>query len=97
LQRTLKSYVNPTLPYCEKLNPTEIQKVANLLPVLAVADGIILIENMPDQLLDEAARIFWLQRERQILLICLEKCIRSLIGFSSSVYELPELPNMRKL
>jgi hypothetical protein len=71
------------------------ERVARLLRELAVAEGRILIEKMPVQLLDEAVRLFHHQLGGQ-LLRSFGKCIRSLIGFLSSLYEL-ELPNMRKL
>jgi hypothetical protein len=96
LQRTLTIYVDPARPYRVEMNRTERQKLATLLPVLAVADGRILIENMPVELLDEAVRLFHHQRGGQ-LLSSFGMCIRSLIGFSRSLYELLELPNMRKL
>jgi hypothetical protein len=81
-----------TVPH--KLNLTEKEKLATLLQELAVADGRILIENMPVTLLDEAVHIFRCQRGEQ-LLKSFGKCIRSLDGVSSSLYEV-ELPNMRK-
>jgi hypothetical protein len=71
-------------------------RVKRLLRELAVADGRILIQNMPIQLLDEAIRLFRRQRGGNLLLSSFGKCIRSLYGFSSSLYEV-ELPNMRKL
>jgi hypothetical protein len=80
-------------PYYDKLEVTE--DVAQFLQELAVADGSILIENMPVELLDEAVRLFNHQRRGQ-LLRSFGKCIRSLFGFSSSLYEV-ELPNVRKL
>jgi hypothetical protein len=70
--------------------------VANLLQELAVADGRILLENMPIMLLDEAIRLFHHQRGGQLLLSSFGKCILSLIGLSSSLYEV-ELPNLLKL
>jgi hypothetical protein len=78
----------------QKLNPTE--EVKRLLQELVVADGRILIESMPVTLLDEAVFLFRHQRGGQIKLRSFGKCIRSLKGFSSSLYEV-ELPNMWKL
>jgi hypothetical protein len=63
------------------------------LEELAASDGRILIECMPITLLDEAVRHFSNQPGK---LRSFGKCIRSLIGFSSSLYEIG-LPNMRKL
>jgi hypothetical protein len=80
-------------PYYDKREVTE--DVAQFLQELAVADGSIFIENMPVELLDEAVRLFNHQRRGQ-LLRSFGKCIRSLFGFSSSLYEV-ELPNMRRL
>jgi hypothetical protein len=81
----------------EELSPSEKENVVTLLQELAVADGRILIENMNVKLLDEAVRHFHHQRGGQKqLLNSFGKCVRSLIGFSSSLYEV-ELPNMRKL
>jgi hypothetical protein len=77
----------------EELIPTE--GVGRLLQELAIADGRILIEKMTVQLLDEAVRLFHHQRGGQ-LLRSFGKCIRSLRGFASSLYEV-ELPNLRKL
>jgi hypothetical protein len=64
-----------------------------LLQELAVGDGRILIDEMPVQLLDSAASLLYHQQEK---LRTFGKCIRSLNGFSSCLYDV-ELPNMRKL
>jgi hypothetical protein len=64
-----------------------------LLQELAVADGRILIEEMPVQLLDTAASLLYHQQQK---LRTFAKFIRSLNGFSSCLYDV-ELPNMRKL
>jgi hypothetical protein len=69
--------------------------VTKLLRELAVADGRILIDKMPVQLLDEAVSLFRHQGEGR-LLRSFGKCIQSLNGFSSLLSEV-ELPNMRKL
>jgi hypothetical protein len=74
-----------------ELTPTE--GVARLLQELAVADGRILIEEMPIRLLENAVSLFRHQQEK---LRNFGKCIRSLNGFSSCLNEV-ELPNMRKL
>jgi hypothetical protein len=79
-----------------EMNTAEKEQVAVVLQELAVADGRILIDDMNVKLLDEAVRLFHHQRGGQLLLSSFGKCIRSLIGVSSSVYEV-ELPNMRKL
>jgi hypothetical protein len=81
--------------YNYQLNETTEEGCARLLKELAVADGRILIENMPVSLLDEAVRLFHHQQGGKLLLRSFGKCIRSLLGFSSSVYEV-ELPNMRR-
>jgi hypothetical protein len=81
--------------YNYQLNEETEEGVARLLEELAVADGRILIENMPVLLLDEAVRLFHHQRGGK-LLKSFGKCIRSLIGFSSSLSKM-ELPNMRRL
>jgi hypothetical protein len=81
--------------HIEELNPAERQKVATLLQELALADGGIVIENLPVQLLDEAVRVFHHQEGGQKkLLRSFGKSIRSLGAFSSSLYEV-ELPNLR--
>jgi hypothetical protein len=87
---------NPTFSYddiefLEELKQTE--RVATLLKELAASDGRILIDCIPITLLDEAVRLFNNQPGK---LRSFGKCIRSLRGFSSSLYEV-ELPNMRKL
>jgi hypothetical protein len=74
-----------------ELIPTE--RVKRLLQELAIADGRILIEEMPIRLLDNAVSLFSHQQEK---LRTFGKYIRSLNGFSSCLYEM-ELPNMRKL
>jgi hypothetical protein len=74
----------------EELNPTE--KVAILLEELAAANGAILIEKMPVNLLADAVHLFNHQPGK---LSSFGKCIRSLYGVSSSLYDV-ELPNMRK-
>jgi hypothetical protein len=74
-----------------ELIPTE--GVKRLLQELAIADSRILIEEMPIRLLDNAVGLFRHQQEK---LRTFGKCIRSLNGFSSCLYEV-ELPNMRKL
>jgi hypothetical protein len=66
---------------------------ARLMEELAASDGRILIDCMPITLLDNAVRHFSNQPGK---LRSFGKCIRSLISFSSSLYEV-ELPNMRKL
>jgi hypothetical protein len=71
---------------------SQTEGVARLIKELAVADGRVLIDSMPITLLDEAVRHFYNQPE----LRSFGKCIRSLRGFSSSLYEV-ELPNMRKM
>jgi hypothetical protein len=78
-----------------QLNEKTEEGVKRLLEELAVADGRILIENMPVSLLDEAVCMFHHQRGEN-LLKSFGKCIRSLIGFSSSLSEV-ELPNLRRL
>jgi hypothetical protein len=75
----------------EELNQTE--GVGRLIKELAASDGRILIECMPITLLDEAVRLFSNQPGK---LRRFGKCVRSLRGFSSSLYEV-ELPNMRKM
>jgi hypothetical protein len=92
--RTLTIFAHPqNIEYCTvELAPTP--KLASLLQELAVADGRILIEKMPIKLLDEAVRL--LKNQPDKLLSSFGKCIRSLVGFSSSLYEV-ELPNMRNL
>jgi hypothetical protein len=93
-RRTLT--ISPFLGACpEELSPSQKENVVNLLQELAVADGRILLENMPIMLLDEAVRLFRHQRGGK-LLSSFGKCIRSLIGVSSSLYEV-ELPNLRRL
>jgi hypothetical protein len=93
--RMLIISVDPHLIYdLPKLNPTE--EVKRLLQELTVADGRILIESIPVTLLDEAVCLFHHQRGGQLKLKSFGKCIRSLVGFSSSLYEV-ELPNMRRL
>jgi hypothetical protein len=94
-RRTLTIFLRSYNDFPE-LSTTEREQLATLLQELAVADGKILIENMNVQLLDEAVRLFHRQRGGQLLLSSFGKCIRSLWGFSSSLYEV-ELPNMRKL
>jgi hypothetical protein len=93
--KTLTISFNDIRPgdFDEELIPTE--GVARLLQELAVADGRILIEKMAVQLLDEAVRLFHHPRGGQ-LLRSFGKCILSLRGFTSSLYEV-ELPNLRKL
>jgi hypothetical protein len=94
-RRTLIISVDPHFIYdLPKLNPTE--EMTRLLQELAVTDGRILIEKLPVTLLDEAVGLFRKQRGGKLLLRSFGKCIRSLVGFSGSVYEV-ELPNMRKL
>jgi hypothetical protein len=95
-RRTLTIFLNSYDYFPEKLNRTEREKLATLLQELAVADGRILIENMNVKLLDEAVRHFHHQRGGQLLLSSFGKCVRSLTGFSSSLYEV-ELANMRKV
>jgi hypothetical protein len=95
-RRTLTISLRPYDDFPDKLNTTERAKLAVLLQELAVADGRILIENMNVKLLDEAVRHFHHQRGGQLLLSSFGKCVRSLIGVSSSLYEV-ELPNMLKL
>jgi hypothetical protein len=95
-RRTLIVYLPPYGRFPEELNTTEREKLAILLQELAVADGRILIEYMNVKLLDEAVRLFYHQREGQLLLSSFGKCIRSLRNFSSSLYDV-ELPNMRML
>jgi hypothetical protein len=89
---------NPTFSYddsefLEEQNQTE--RVARLLKELAASDGRILIDCIPITLLDEAVRLFSNQPGK-LKLRSFGKCIRSLRGFSSSLYEV-ELPNMRKM
>jgi hypothetical protein len=95
-RRTLTVFLRSYDNFPEKLNRTEREKLEVLLQELAVADGRILIEDMNVKLLDEAVRHFHHQRGGQLLLSSFGKCVRSLIGFSSSLYEV-ELPNMLKL
>jgi hypothetical protein len=95
-RRTLTIFLYPYNDFPVILNTSAREKVAILLQELAVADGRILIENMNVKLLDEAVRLFHHQRGGQLLLSSFGKCVRSLIGVSSSLYEV-ELPNMRKL
>jgi hypothetical protein len=96
-RRTLTILLRPFFGISpDKLSPSEKENVVNLLQELAVADGRINIENMNVRLLDEAVRLFHRQRGGQLLLSSFGKCVRSLVGFSSCLYEV-ELPNMRKL
>jgi hypothetical protein len=95
-RRTLTIFLRPHDYFPDKLNTTARAKLAVPLQELAVAEGRILIENMDVQLLDEAVRLFHHQRGGQLLLSSFGKCVRSLIGFSSCLYEV-ELPNMRRL
>jgi hypothetical protein len=94
-RRTLTIFLRPYDDFPSELTTAEKEQVAVLLQELAVADGRILIEKMNVKLLDEAVRHFYHQRGGQFLLSSFGKCIRSLWGFSSSLYEV-ELPNMRK-
>jgi hypothetical protein len=95
-RRTLTIFLRQYDDFPDKVNTTTREKMAVLLQELAVADGRILIENMNVKLLDEAVRLFHHQRGGQLLLSSFGKCVRSLIGLSSSLYEV-ELPNMLKL
>jgi hypothetical protein len=95
-RRTLTIFLRSYDNFPEELNTAEKEQVAVLLQELAVADGRILIENMNVKLLDEAVRLFHHQRGGQLLLSSFGKCVRSLTGFSSSLYEV-ELANMRKV
>jgi hypothetical protein len=72
---------------------SQAEGAARLLQELAVADGRILIDSMPITLLDKAVRLFSNQPGK---LRIFGKSIRSLRGFSSSLYAV-ELPNMRKM
>jgi hypothetical protein len=95
-RRTLT--ISLRLPYdCfpDRLNSSARATLTVLLQELAVADGRILIEYVNVKLLDEAVRHFHHQRGGQLLLRNFGKCVRSLIGFSSSLCEV-ELPNMLK-
>jgi hypothetical protein len=93
--RTLTIFVEPDSIeyYYHELEPTAKEGVVRLLQELAIADGTILIEGMPVTLLYEAFRLFQHQPGK---LRSFGKCIRSLIWYSSCLYEV-ELPNMRKL
>jgi hypothetical protein len=79
--------------FCDTELLEELEGVDLLLQELAASDGKILIDCMPITLLDEAVCHFCNQPGK---LRSFGKCIRSLWGFSSSLYEV-ELPNMRKL
>jgi hypothetical protein len=94
-RRTLTISLRSYGDFPDELSPSEKEDVVTLLQELAVADGRILLENMPIMLLDEAVRLFHHQRGGQLLLTSFGKCIRSLIGLSSSLYEV-ELPNLLK-
>jgi hypothetical protein len=95
-RRTLTIFLCPNNDFPDILNTSSREKLAILLQELAVADGRILVENMNVKLLDEAVRLFHHQRGGQLLLSSFGKCIRSLIGVSSSLYEV-QLPNLRRL
>jgi hypothetical protein len=92
--RKLTIFVEDLFNSCKlrrQLHQTE--GAARLLEELAASDGRILIDCMPITLLDKAVRHFSNQPGK---LRSFGKCIRSLIGFSSSLYEVG-LPNMRRL
>jgi hypothetical protein len=92
----IKNTTLATIPHQQhQRQPQQIDEgMANkLLEELAASDGGILIENMPITLLNDAVRHFCNQPGT---LRRFGKCVRSLIGFSSSLYEV-KLPNMRKL
>jgi hypothetical protein len=96
-RRKLTIFLHSDDYFPDKLNTNARVKLEILLQELSVADGRILIENMNVQLLDEAVRLFHHQRGgQQLLLSSFGKCVRSLWGFSSSLYEV-ELPSMLKL
>jgi hypothetical protein len=95
-RRTLTIFLPSYIDILGELSPSEKEDVVDLVQELAVADGRILLENIPIMLLDEAVRLFHHQRGGQLLLSSFGKCVRSLIEFSSSLYEV-ELPNMRGL
>jgi hypothetical protein len=77
---------------------SETEGAERLIKALAASDGRILIDSMPITLLDKAVGLFSNQPEPGKLsqLRSFAKCIRSLRGFSSSLYEI-EVPNMRKM
>jgi hypothetical protein len=74
---------------------SETEGAERLIKELAASDGRVLIDSMPITLLDKAVRLFSFSNQPGKLR-SFGKCIRSLRGFSSSLYEV-KLPNMRKM
>jgi hypothetical protein len=92
IKNTLFQRQNPR-GHMEELREIDEGMINNLLEELAASDGRISIETMPITLLDGAVRLFSKQRGK---LQRFGKCVRSLIGFSDSLYEV-QLPNLREL